>query len=55
MKTNWKAYGVAGAAKIVNILTREITSGMRLLGARNVRELVPEMVGVIILVSLLNR
>jgi L-lactate dehydrogenase (cytochrome) len=31
-------------AKIVRILEREIVTGMRLLGASNVRELTPEMV-----------
>jgi L-lactate dehydrogenase (cytochrome) len=49
-----KAYGAAGAAKIVDILTREIVSGMRLLGARNVGELVPEMVGALVLFFLVD-
>ena len=39
-----QAYGAAGVTKLVHILEREIVSGMRLLGAKNVGELVPEMV-----------
>jgi L-lactate dehydrogenase (cytochrome) len=39
-----QAYGAEGAIKIVRILHREILTGMRLLGARNVRELTPAMV-----------
>ncbi|KZP15017.1 hypothetical protein FIBSPDRAFT_979090 [Athelia psychrophila] len=38
------AYGEAGVIKTVRILEREIVSGMQLLGARNISELVPEMV-----------
>ncbi|KZP31170.1 hypothetical protein FIBSPDRAFT_1037639 [Athelia psychrophila] len=38
------AYGEAGVIKTVRILEREIVSGMQMLGARNVSELVPEMV-----------
>ena len=39
-----QAYGAAGVTKVVRILEREILTGMQLLGARNVSELVPEMV-----------
>jgi L-lactate dehydrogenase (cytochrome) len=35
---------VPGVIKIIKILDREITTGMRLLGASNVGELKPEMV-----------
>ncbi|KZP15029.1 hypothetical protein FIBSPDRAFT_867647 [Athelia psychrophila] len=38
------AYGEAGVIKTVRILEREIVSGMQMLGARNISELVPEMV-----------
>jgi len=38
------AYGEAGVVKLIRILEREVLTGMRLLGARNVGELVPEMV-----------
>ncbi|KAF7966951.1 hypothetical protein HWV62_36374 [Athelia sp. TMB] len=38
------AYGEAGVIKTVRILEREILHGMQMLGARNVKELVPEMV-----------
>ncbi|KAI0348665.1 hypothetical protein BDW22DRAFT_1424813 [Trametopsis cervina] len=38
------AYGAAGVVKVIRIMQREIISGMRLLGARSVAELVPEMV-----------
>ncbi|KAJ7631075.1 FMN-dependent dehydrogenase-domain-containing protein [Roridomyces roridus] len=38
------AYGEAGAVKIINILQREILTGMRGLGAASVRDLKPEMV-----------
>ncbi|EIN13480.1 cytochrome b2 [Punctularia strigosozonata HHB-11173 SS5] len=38
------AYGAPGVIKIIRILEREIVTGMRLIGARNVSELVPEMV-----------
>lgn len=40
-----KAYGEQGVKKLIHILEREIVLGMRLLGATNVKELVPEMVG----------
>jgi L-lactate dehydrogenase (cytochrome) len=39
-----QAYGAAGVVKIIRILEREILQGMRLLGARSVSELTPEMV-----------
>ncbi|KDQ63607.1 hypothetical protein JAAARDRAFT_189164 [Jaapia argillacea MUCL 33604] len=38
------AYGEAGVVKAIRLLEREITTGMRLLGATKVSELVPEMV-----------
>ncbi|KAH8109771.1 FMN-dependent dehydrogenase-domain-containing protein [Phellopilus nigrolimitatus] len=38
------AYGEAGVERLIRILETEIILGMRLLGARNVNELVPEMV-----------
>ncbi|KAH9946807.1 FMN-dependent dehydrogenase-domain-containing protein [Amylocystis lapponica] len=38
------AYGEDGVVQIVRILEREILTGMRLLGARTVKDLVPEMV-----------
>ncbi|KAH9946806.1 FMN-dependent dehydrogenase-domain-containing protein [Amylocystis lapponica] len=38
------AYGEDGVVQIVRILEREIITGMRLLGATNVQELVPAMV-----------
>ncbi|CCM00904.1 uncharacterized protein FIBRA_02950 [Fibroporia radiculosa] len=38
------AYGEAGVIQAVRILQREIVLGMRLMGATNVNELVPEMV-----------
>ncbi|KZT06828.1 uncharacterized protein LAESUDRAFT_725587 [Laetiporus sulphureus 93-53] len=38
------AYAEAGVIQTVRILQREITLGMRLLGATNVKQLVPEMV-----------
>lgn len=38
------AYGAAGVVKTVRILEREIVTGMRLLGATSVAELLPEMV-----------
>lgn len=41
-----QAYGAAGVVKIVRILEREITTGMRLLGVSKVSELKPEMVSV---------
>lgn len=40
----FQAYGATGVVKIVRILEREIILGMRLLGARKVEDLVPEMV-----------
>lgn len=39
-----QAYGAAGVVKIVRILEHEIMTGMRLLGAKTVHDLVPEMV-----------
>lgn len=39
-----QAYGEAGVVKAVRIMKREIVLGMQLLGAKNVKELVPEMV-----------
>ena len=39
-----QAYGTAGVVKIVRILEREIVTGMQLIGARTVHDLVPEMV-----------
>ncbi|KAG7091170.1 hypothetical protein E1B28_010222 [Marasmius oreades] len=38
------AYGEAGCDKIIQILRREIVTGMRLLGASSIKELRPEMV-----------
>ncbi|KAF8640425.1 hypothetical protein AX17_000091 [Amanita inopinata Kibby_2008] len=38
------AYGTAGVVRIIQILEREITTGMRLLGAQTVKDLRPEMV-----------
>jgi L-lactate dehydrogenase (cytochrome) len=38
------AYGAAGITHIVRILEREIVTGMRLLGASNVKDLTPDMV-----------
>ncbi|TFK57135.1 hypothetical protein OE88DRAFT_1730547 [Heliocybe sulcata] len=38
------AYGEDGVAKAVQILQREIVTAMKLVGARSVKELVPEMV-----------
>ncbi|KAI0762848.1 FMN-dependent dehydrogenase-domain-containing protein [Fomes fomentarius] len=38
------AYGEEGVVKAVDILEREITRGMRLLGVSNVKQLLPEMV-----------
>jgi L-lactate dehydrogenase (cytochrome) len=38
------AYGAEGVVKLVRILEREILTGMRLLGAGNVKELKPQMV-----------
>jgi len=38
------AYGEEGVSKLIEILEREIVLAMRLLGATNIRELVPEMV-----------
>ncbi|KAI0094623.1 FMN-dependent dehydrogenase-domain-containing protein [Irpex rosettiformis] len=38
------AYGAAGVVKVIRILEREIVLGMRMLGARSIDELVPEMV-----------
>lgn len=47
-----KAYGEEGVVKAVEILEREITTGMRLLGAKNVSELVPEMVCICVHIDL---
>jgi isopentenyl diphosphate isomerase/L-lactate dehydrogenase-like FMN-dependent dehydrogenase len=44
LKKCCQAYGEAGVVKAVQILEREILTGMRLLGATNVNELIPEMV-----------
>jgi len=38
------AYGAAGVVRLVRILEKELVWGMRLLGVRNVNDLVPEMV-----------
>lgn len=38
------AYGAAGVIKTVRILEREILTGMHLIGARTIQDLVPEMV-----------
>jgi len=38
------AYGEAGVVKLIRLLEKEVITGMRLLGATNVDELVPEMV-----------
>lgn len=42
-----QAYGAAGVVKTIRILQREIVMGMQLIGARTVKDLVPEMVGVV--------
>ena len=39
-----QAYGEEGVVKAVRILEREIVRGMQLLGASNVKQLVPAMV-----------
>lgn len=39
-----QAYGEAGVVKIIKILEREVVHGMQLLGAPEVKDLVPEMV-----------
>lgn len=44
VSTAHQAYGAAGVVKIVQILQREILMCMRLLGARRVDELIPQMV-----------
>lgn len=41
---NLQAYGAPGVVKIIRILEREIATGMRLLGAASVNDLVPGMV-----------
>lgn len=41
--TALQAYGAAGVVKIVRILEREITMGMRLMGAASVADLKPNM------------
>ncbi|THH26596.1 hypothetical protein EUX98_g7598 [Antrodiella citrinella] len=38
------AYGAAGVVKIIRILEREIIMGMQLIGAKTVKDLVPDMV-----------
>ncbi|CAL1696102.1 unnamed protein product [Somion occarium] len=38
------AYGAAGVVKTIRILEREIVTAMRLIGARTVKDLVPDMV-----------
>jgi len=38
------AYGEAGVVRLVRILEREIISGMQMLGAQSLKDLVPEMV-----------
>ncbi|KIM79769.1 hypothetical protein PILCRDRAFT_98049 [Piloderma croceum F 1598] len=38
------AYGEAGVVRLVRILEREIVSGMQMLGARSLNDLIPEMV-----------
>lgn len=43
-----QAYGEAGVVKIIRILEREIVSGMKLLGASSIQDLVPEMVGSVV-------
>lgn len=43
-----QAYGAAGVIKVIRILEREVLLGMRMLGARSVSELVPEMVGILL-------
>lgn len=43
-----QAYGAAGVTKVIRILEREVLLGMRMLGARSVSELVPEMVGILL-------
>ncbi|THH20847.1 hypothetical protein EW146_g603 [Bondarzewia mesenterica] len=48
------AYGEAGVVKVVRILHREIVAGMRLLGAANVEELIPDMVRTLFSVPLFN-
>jgi len=37
------AYGEAGVIRLVRILQREVMSGMQMLGAQSVNDLVPEM------------
>lgn len=49
-----QAYGEAGIVKIIRILKREIITGMRLLGARHVGELVPEMVRPMLISNVFN-
>lgn len=39
-----QAYGEDGVIRTVDILKREIVTGMRLLGVQNVNQLAPEMV-----------
>ncbi|PSR85844.1 hypothetical protein PHLCEN_2v5320 [Hermanssonia centrifuga] len=44
MTISSQAYGAAGVVKTVRILEREMLTGMRMLGARTVNDLRPEMV-----------
>lgn len=44
INTHPQAYGAAGVVKITQILERELTLGMQLIGARTLKDLVPEMV-----------
>ena len=47
-----QAYGADGVLKVIRILEREILLGMRMLGARSVSELVPEMVSTSLLLPI---
>jgi len=38
------AYGEAGVVRLIRILEREIMYGMQMLGARSLKDLIPEMV-----------
>lgn len=39
-----QAYGEAGVVKLIRIMEREITTGMRLMGAARVEDLTPDLV-----------
>lgn len=54
--TNFReqAYGEAGVIKLIRILEKEVVTGMRLLGATNVNELVPAMVSTSFVFSLFS-